>query len=226
MGSPGSAISWDASDAPEFVLVLSEKVGSGNDRECWRHPINPALCVKVAKPEQERTQNDIDYHYGRLLARRGVPTPHLTRVHGWVMTNRGRGLVVDLVRQPDGTPAPPLLEALRSGLIDLAQAYELVVEAFDWLAANRVILADFGPDNFLVRQLPDGRFRLVFVDGLGARHFGMRYWARRTFGFLARKKSAQFRRRVLALLASGFGAAAGGSPAVSCPDTSPDLSCR
>jgi len=202
MGFLESAMPWDAPDAPEFVLVLAEKIGSGNDRECWRHPANPALCVKVAKPEQERVQNEIDYHYGRLLARRGIATPHLTRVHGWVRTNRGRGLVVDLVCQPDGSPAPTLFEALRDGLIDRRQAVELVNEAFDWLVENDIILADFGPDNFLVRRLSKGGFRLVFVDGLGARHFGMRYWARRTFGFLAHRKSDEFRRRTLALLES------------------------
>src|SRR3546814_19909871 len=89
-------------------LVLTEVIGTGNDRECWRHPLNRSLCVKVAKPEQERTQNEIDYHYGRHLARHSVAGRYLPRVHGWVETNRGRGLVVDLVQQPDGPPSPTL----------------------------------------------------------------------------------------------------------------------
>jgi hypothetical protein len=186
-----------AGDSP---LVLTELVGDGNDRECWRHPRDRALCVKVAKPEQERAQNDIDFHYGRYLARRNVHGPHLTRMHGWVCTDHGRGLVFDLVQEPDGSPSPSLLQALRDGRITHAQAVALVDEAFDWLIAHRVILADYGLNNLLVRQGADGRRHLVFVDGLGARNFGFQYWARRTFGFKARKKARQFREKTLRLL--------------------------
>lgn len=182
------------------TLHLSEMIGKGHDRECWRHPVDALLCVKVATPEQERAQNDIDFHYGRHLARRRISGPHLTRVYGWVNTDRGQGLAFELVQQPDGTPAPPLKLALRHGLITLEQAAVLVQEAFGWLAAHNVILADFGLDNFLVQQLPDGGQRLVFVDGLGARNFGVKYWARRTFGFLARRKARQFQQRALRLL--------------------------
>jgi hypothetical protein len=187
---------------PGSPLHLSEMIGRGHDRECWRHPDNLSLCIKVATPEQERAQNDIDFHYGRHLARRAITGPHLTRVHGWVNTDRGQGLAFELVQQPDGTPAPPLKLALRQGFITAEEAAELVREAFNWLTTHNVILADCGLDNFLVQQLPDGRRRLVFVDGLGARNFGVKYWARRTFGFLARRKARQFRQRTLHLLTS------------------------
>jgi len=190
----------EAADDKAKVLVLTEKIGAGNDRECWRHPLNRSWCVKVAKPEQERAQNAIDFHYGRHLARRCVVGPHLTRVHGWVQTNRGPGLVVDLVQQPDGAPAPTLAQALRAGLVTKAEAVELVHEAFGWLIEHKVILADYSIDNILVHQSDEGRCHLVFVDGLGARNFGIQYWARRTFGFKARKKAVQYKRRTLEFL--------------------------
>jgi hypothetical protein len=179
------------------VLVLADMVGAGNDRVCWRHPLNDSLCVKVAKPEQERAQNDIDFHYGRYLARHDIAGPYVPRVHGWARTDHGLGLVVDMVQQPDGTPSPTLAKALRNGLVTSRQAVGLVDEAFDWLVENRVILADFSVDNILVRRTRDGACHLVFVDGLGARNFGIQYWARRMFGFKARKKTRQCRARTL-----------------------------
>lgn len=181
-------------------LVLVDMIGAGNDRVCWRHPSDASLCIKVAKPEQERAQNDIDFHYGRYLARHNVIGPYLPKVHGWAQTDHGLGLVIDMVRQPDGTPSPTLANALGSGHIVSGQAAILVNEAFDWLVENRVILADFSVDNILVRRTNDGACHLVFVDGLGARNFGIQYWARRMFGFKARKKTQQCRQRTLQYL--------------------------
>ncbi|ARP89424.1 hypothetical protein CAL14_03230 [Bordetella genomosp. 9] len=191
--------------APEAVLVLSEKIGSGHDRECWRHPSNPSLGIKVAKPDQERAQNEIDYHYGRHLARLGIAGPHLPRVHGWVQTNRGRGLVVDLMLQPDGTPCPTLPQAVRSGMISEIEAVGLIYETSEWLARHGVMLADRGLDNFVVRRSKDdGRLHLVIIDGLGTRHFDIKYWARCTFGWLerraARQKAVSFRDKTLEML--------------------------
>ncbi|OZI21002.1 hypothetical protein CAL26_26530 [Bordetella genomosp. 9] len=189
----------------DVVLVLAEKIGAGHDREVWRHPLNRALGVKVAKPQHERAQNDIDLHYSVHLERSGVKGPHLPRVHGWVKTNRGRGLVVDLVQRPDGTPCPTLSQALRSGLISEMEAVGLVYEACDWLIRNNVILADYGIDNFLVRESSvAGRAYLVFVDGLGTRHFDFKYWARCRFTALeqwaARHKARSFREKTLDML--------------------------
>ncbi|WP_145925370.1 YrbL family protein [Bordetella sp. H567] len=197
--------SVDGAPLQDVVLVLTEKIGSGNDREVWRHPLNRALGVKVAKPEQERAQNDIDLHYSAHLERLGVAGPHVPRVHGWVRTNRGRGLVVDLVQRADGTPCPTLSQAVRSGTITEMEAVGLIYEACEWLTRNGVILADYGLDNFLIRQSSvAGRAYLVFVDGLGTRHFDFKYWARCTFTPLeqwtARQKALAFRDKTLAML--------------------------
>jgi hypothetical protein len=195
----------DASSLRDVVVMLREKVGAGHDREVWRHPLNRALGVKVAKPEHERAQNDIDLHYSAHLEKLGVSGPHVPRVHGWVQTNRGRGLVVDLVQQADGTPCPTLSQALRGSMISEMEAVGLVYEACEWLTRNGVILADYGIDNFLVRHSSvAGRAYLVFVDGLGTRHFDFKYWARCTFTPLehwtARQKAHAFRARTLDML--------------------------
>jgi hypothetical protein len=195
----------DAPGVRDVALVLSEKIGAGHDREVWRHPLHRSLGIKVPKPEHERAQNEIDFHYGTHLARLGVSGPHLPRVHGWVLTNRGRGLVVDLVQQPDGTPCATLPQALLAGALSEMEAAGLVYEAFDWLARNGVMLADYGIDNFLVRHsAAEGRPYLVFIDGLGTRHFDFKYWARCTFTSLARwaarQKAIAYRDKTLRML--------------------------
>lgn len=204
-GFPQDGIAHDASSTQDLLLVLSERVGMGHEREVWRHPLHRSLGIKVSKPRHERAQNEIDFHYSSHLSRLGISGPHLPRVHGWVSTDRGRGLVVDLVQQPDGTPCPTLPHALRDGLISEMEAAGLVYEACDWLARNGVILADHGIHNTVVRvSAAEGRPYLVFVDGLGTRHFDFKYWARCTFSPLerrtAREKALAFRDKTLRLL--------------------------
>ena len=189
----------------ETVLTVSELIGSGNDRDIWRHPLNRTLGIKTCKLNHARAQNDIDYHYGMHLAHLGVTGPHLPRMHGWTATNRGAGLVVDLVLQPDGTPSPTLPQALRSGQINTLEATGLIYEAFDWLGRNGVMLADYGIHNMLVQNTPqDERTYLVFVDGLGTRHFDLKYWARCKLRSLerwtAQAKAQAFRDKTLAFL--------------------------
>ncbi|ANN70711.1 YrbL family protein [Bordetella bronchialis] len=197
--------------APELAsthdveLVLSVKIGAGHDRDVWRHPLDDTLCVKVAQPNHGRAQNDIDLHYGAHLQRRNISSPHVPRVYGMVPTDRGPGLVVDLVRQPDGTTCPTLPQALRSGMVGEAQAEAMVHEACEWLARNGVMLADPGIHNVMVRGSPaTGRPCLVFVDGLGTRNLDLKYWARCAFEPLermtARQKAAVFRDKFLRLL--------------------------
>ena len=199
---------------PAQPLELIELVGSGNDRDCWRHPLDGNLCIKVAKPHQKRPQNEIDYHYWLHLQKRKISSVHMPRVHGWVTTDRGPGLVFDLIHEPDGSPSPPLLNAVDSGQLTQEQAIELINEAFGWLVQSKVILADYGANNLLVRLGADGRRHLVFVDGLGARNFTLHYWIRRHLGFKAVRKARKYHLKTLRLLEAHRAAALGLPPRI------------
>lgn len=108
---------------------MTELIGRGNDRDCWRHPRDGSLCIKIARPGHQRPQNEIDYHYSRFLEKQRIRSRHLPRVYGWVRTNRGRGLVCDLIHEPDGKPSPELLDAVRGGSLSREQVIRLIDEA-------------------------------------------------------------------------------------------------
>lgn len=190
------------------AILLNDLIGSGNDRDCWRMPSDHMLCVKVAKPEQERPQNEIDFHYAKHLKRKNIISVHMPAVYGWVLTDKGPGLVFDLIQDIDGQTSKQILDSLQTGRIDLILATELVNEAFDWLIEKHVILADYGINNLLVQNYAIGKYRLVIVDGLGARNFGWRYWLNRNFGFKAVIKAKEFRQMTIDIMTqaveSGF----------------------
>ncbi|WP_186332325.1 YrbL family protein [Bordetella genomosp. 13] len=169
------------------LLVLTEKIGAGHLRECWRHPEHPARCIKVAKDKpRSHLQNLLESHYALHLYECGVIDARVPRVHGWVTTDRGVGLVTDLVVDAQGAPAPTLRQARAQGALSDEAAAALLNDALDWLVRHGVVWVDASQDNVVLQAGPDGQPRLAFIDGLGGRHFDMEYRLRCTFRWIER----------------------------------------
>lgn len=193
------------SNTSNVLIPLVQKIAEGGSRECWRHPHSSQLCIKVNKPNRQRDQNKLDWHYARSLMRRKVAGPHLPRYHGLVMTDRGEGLVMDLVVDPDGTPSPTFLQVVRSHMFTREQITRIVDEAFDWIRRKNIIVADYGYDNLMVQQQADGTFRLVFIDGLGGRYFNLRYRIRSRFSIPQPRRAQEFRDKLEQVIQREYG---------------------
>jgi hypothetical protein len=151
-------------------LALTEKIDTDPNRTCWLHPASRALCVKIDHPSIEHRRNEIEAHYLKHLAKRGIQSRHLPSTQGWIDTNLGYGLVLKLHRAPDGSLAPTLPTALRRGLLDATHAMRLVDEVLDWAISHGVMLVAMRPDNFIVCGEPAlGTAWLLINDGLGTR---------------------------------------------------------
>lgn len=186
-------------------IILVHKIAEGRSRECWRHPHLSHLCVKVNKADKNRDQNKLDWHYARALIRRKIKGPHLPNYHGFAMTDRGKGLVMDLIADFDGTPSMTFLQAVRSGLFSREQITEIVDRAFAWINNQNIIVADYGYDNLLVQKHADGKFTLVFIDGLGGRYFNLRYLIRSRFSIPQPKRVQEFRNKLERVMDREYG---------------------
>ncbi|SAI65552.1 PhoP regulatory network protein YrbL [Bordetella ansorpii] len=183
------------------LLILKEKIGAGHLRECWRHPEHPARCIKIAKNKpRAHLQNLLESHYATHLQQRGVADMCLPRVHGWAMTDRGWGLILDLVVDAQGMPAPTLRQARAMGTVSDDAAAALLNDALDWLACHGVVWIDASQDNVVLQATEQGGTRLAFIDGLGGRHFDLEYRLRCRFRVIervtARLKAAKHRARI------------------------------
>jgi len=201
---PGGRL-LQAANASVAPISLVHKIAEGGSRECWRHPQSSQLCIKVNKPNRQRDQNRLDWHYARSLMRRKVAGPHLPKYHGLVMTDRGEGLVMDLVVDHDGTPSLTFLEALRSHAFTREQITMMVDEAFDWIRRKNIIVADYGYDNLMVQAQADGTYRLVFIDGLGGRYFNLRYRIRSRFSIPQPRRAQEFRDKLERVIQQEYG---------------------
>ncbi len=182
-------------------LGSSTLIGKGLHRECFEHPNDPSLCVKiVVAGNSDENQREAKY-YGQL-ARRGISWELLTRFHGLVETNRGTGAVFDLVRDVDGAVSLPLGHYLESADLTLQfeqQIGDALAELRAYLLENRIVTMTLKPKNIVYQRRGEGAGRLVIVDNVGNSDF---LPLSNYSGLLARQKIKRKWRRFEQLIAS------------------------
>jgi hypothetical protein len=175
-----------------LVLQGLSPFGRGGKRECYVHPHDPLRCVKInrvgyepatlrqratwfrrwRKSEDHFDKNHRDWAVLSEFEAGNDPVvwQHLPHCYGWVKTDRGRGLVIELMRDPDGQISRSFKDYLwTEGYDDRARA---AVEQFAayWDAhpfPTRMLVLE----NFAAQIQPDGKLRLVFIDGMGETEF-------------------------------------------------------
>ena len=180
----------------------------GGNRVCYVHPQNPDVCIKLPR-------NDVDLSVKR--SRKGLKgrlkpassfddnrleARTLTELHdrigdslrefvprflGWVETDLGAGVAVDLIRDADGAIALPLKQYVWERGFDADLRAALAEFSAYWIR-ERVPSRELLLHNVVVRRLPSDALRLVVIDGLGnADLLPLSRWSPR----LARRKSGR-----------------------------------
>ncbi|MGC3874662.1 YrbL family protein [Halomonas sp. GXIMD04776] len=152
-------------------LQDDQLIGRGTERYCYRHPQDPTRCVKVAHNfKNNKQQNQKDYEYFSVLARRGIDWSHLPRCYGWVETDQGEGLVFDLLQDGQGIPLPRLDILLDNGQLDGEMIAGPLAQLRDYLYANQIFTSDLRASN-IVCSLEKTPPHLFLIDGIGDRDF-------------------------------------------------------
>jgi hypothetical protein len=150
-----------------MLTITRKPIGMGKERMCFVHPEDPRLAIKIPISEVDTQSKREIRFYHKLEKRGGVDEKHIPRFHGLCETNRGRGIVVDLVRNHDGEVSRPLNWYLAQGFpIEEFEPYlEELKQSF---LSNLIIFNhDMTIGNILVQKTGAARFRMVAIDGLG-----------------------------------------------------------
>jgi hypothetical protein len=180
--------------ATHSVLSLQglEPFGRGGKRECYVHPDDPLRCVKVNRVGYEpatlwkraswfrrwrKSEEQFDKNYrdwevlDRLEAERDPAIwKHLPRCYGWVETDLGRGLMIELIRDPDGQISRSFKDYLWNSGYD-ERARKAVDEFAAYWDAFPIPTRTLVLYNFAAQIQPDNSLRLVFIDGMGDTEF-------------------------------------------------------
>lgn len=153
-------------------------IGRGNERLCYIDPEDQTKVIKVRYKEgKTRDQNRLEYLYSQYLEKRGVSFAHICRCYGWVdIENNKKGLVFDRVLNFDKTPAITLSRALKEAYISYEYAQALLEDLRQYLESNVILFVDVSLDNIMCQKQEDGSYRLIIIDGLGARRPGLKFW--------------------------------------------------
>ena len=156
------------------TVSLSAKlfVAEGTDRKCFRHPSEANLCIKVLHPERSCGRFWRELNYYSSLCRRDVEFLHLTKFHGLIDTNLGKGAIFELVLDDDARVSKSLDyyltqndKGFNAWIIDEIESLK------QNLSQQWVVFHDLNPTNILVKRLGFDEFRMVVIDGIGHNHF-------------------------------------------------------
>lgn len=180
--APAPTAGAPAEDGEVIDLEDAPLIGHGWKRDCYRHPHDPGLCIKVpsVRPKGARRFRErfSEWHHGGSIgdlhnAREWAAycrigdqlAGYLPACRGFVATSRGRGLVVELVRDADGSPSVHLKDWLReTPAQDAAPLLARLEDLFDLLLRHEIWLMDLNLTNFVAQIDGDGNARPMLID--------------------------------------------------------------
>ena len=158
--------------AQVLTLTDSALLSSGSNRQCYYHPHDANLCVKVLHKESPVKTQTREIKYFNLLKRRNITSPMIAELVEVVPTNRGTGVVFELVRDVDGQVAKTVGHYLKR---DDPFFNRLVVDKLDelikHLVGKNIIFRDLITENVVLRRIDEDQYVPVVVDGIGHNDF-------------------------------------------------------
>ena len=173
-------------------------IAKGSHKQCFRHPQNNRLCIKV--PYNAPGQTDLNreiYYLTHILKQRGEQSGVLPRYYGPVKTNLGVGHVFDLICDTDGKISPNIEQILTDPALTTQQLQAIHQHLFvlrDHILQYRLICMSMYPENILYQQLDADTFRLMLINDMGSSSsFPFEYY----LPFLAKTKIKRYWNRFI-----------------------------
>ena len=143
------------------MLILKDMISHGNVRACYFHPTNNKLCVKVAlRPKDKKLlQKDLT---NNALFRRTI-APYVPRYYRLVKTNKGIGLIADLIYDDNNALSKRLQDVFSEKKTIPPEVKEQFDDFFSRLLKYHLWFYDFNGTNFLIRRY-NNHYQLFFVD--------------------------------------------------------------
>jgi len=153
------------------MIELDKKllIGKGWHRECYQHPENPNLCIKVVVnggPEESLREQA----YYKHLTKRNISWSLLPKFLGNVETGLGEGAVFEIIRDYDDEISQPLTTFLEDEQL-LSENHKAVCAALiqlrEYMLSQRIISMPIKPKNILLQRVRVQEFNAYVIDNIG-----------------------------------------------------------
>ncbi len=156
-----------------LTLTPDLYIGRGYHRECYIHPDQPDRCVKVVvNGDDSETKRELGYYH--KLIKRNIDWSMLPKFHAQVNTNKGEGVVFDLVLDYSGKVSKPLSHYLDSVELTANHAKALpkaFLQFSEYLLSEKILTMTIKPKNILYKLTSATEGHLVLVDNIGNSDF-------------------------------------------------------
>lgn len=158
----------------KLSFYLSDKlfVAKGVHKAVYRHPSNTRYCIKKVTFTFRDTDIERELLYRKALKIRNKKPSLLPEYFGSVETNLGPGHVFEYIVDYDNQPSLELKSVFEKNL-DVREIFRVTPLEFvrnfrDMLLAQKIVVSDVDPSNFMVQRISADRFTFKVVDNIGS----------------------------------------------------------
>ncbi|MCT7466163.1 PhoP regulatory network YrbL family protein [Aliarcobacter cryaerophilus] len=163
----------------KIILTKEFFIARGWERDCYINPLDSTKVIKIThgySNKASRNQNDLEYKYFEYLKKLNKPFSHITKCYGYIDTNLGKGIVSDKVYDYNGKISMTFLDTITQNKFTKDEENELVEELKEYIFKNSILFIDIGLCNILCCEYEKEKYRLMIIDGLGAKRTGIKFW--------------------------------------------------
>ena len=160
-------------------IILNEDhfLSKGGERNCYIHPNDNSKVIKIVhRQEKHNEQNKLEYMYYNYLEKKNVSLKYLSKCFGFVDTNLGEGLVFERILDFDNTPSKSFKVYLQNKSFNKLLENSLVNNLKKYLFENDILFIDVDLSNVFCQKISNDKYKLVIIDGLGARRLNWRFY--------------------------------------------------
>jgi hypothetical protein len=130
------------------------------------HP-NNNQCIKVTVGNNF-LESKKEKKYYTLLKEKNISWEHIAKYHGTINTNKGEGLLFDIVKDNNGEISKTLSYYLQNETRtkSILNPIPLLEELKEYLLRENIMVKDFNTKNMMYQKLDNNKAKLIIVDGL------------------------------------------------------------
>lgn len=182
-----------------MTICLSDKlfIAKGAHKAVYKHPSDSRYCIKVTFTFRD-TDIERELLYRKALEIRKKKLSLLPEYFGTVETDLGLGYIFEYITDFDNQSSLELKSVFEKNL-DVRELFrvsplEFVRNFRDMLLAQKIVVSDVDPANFMVQRLSADRFTFKVVDNIGSPvMFPLAYY----FDFVAERRIKKYWNRFI-----------------------------
>lgn len=164
-------------------LILTEKhfIARGGERDCYQHPLDSTKVIKIMYQKDGvyaygGNRNNLEYEYYTFLEKSKISFSQISKCYDFVDTNLGKGLVFDKIIDYNRKISLTFEQVINNNKFNDNKEKLLIKDLKDYIFNNNILFIDYGLHNVLCCEYEKDKYKLVIIDGLGAKRKGFKFW--------------------------------------------------